>query len=77
MSAVLVREMVRRNDTAVKIDSGVYADAKVVAAFRGITIAEYLSELLRSSVAKDLEQEMAKRQKPAVPPARKPKLGDA
>ncbi len=64
MSAVMVHEMVRRNDTAAKIDSGVVADAKIVAAFRGITLAEYLSEILRPTVSRDLETEMAKRQRP-------------
>jgi hypothetical protein len=75
MSAVLEREMVRRNDTAAKIDSGVVADAKIVAAFRGITLAEYLSQILRPAVSRDLESEMAKRQRPANL-GRRPKPGE-
>ena len=62
--AVLEREMVRRNDTAAKIDAEVVADAKIVAAFRGVSLAEYLSEILRPAVTRDLEAEMAKRQRP-------------
>jgi hypothetical protein len=73
MSAVMEREMVRRNDTAAKIDSGIVADAKIVAAFRGISLAEYLSEILRPSVSKDLENEMTKRQRPTGGPPRRPK----
>lgn len=66
MSAVMEREMVRRNDTAAKIDAGVIKDAKIVAAFRGQSLAEYLSEILRPAVTRDLENEMAKRQRPGA-----------
>lgn len=76
MPAVMEREMVRRNDTAAKIDSGVVADAKIVAAFRGITLAEYLSQILRPAVTRDLESEMAKRQRPGAP-GRKAKPGES
>lgn len=72
MSAVMERSMVRRNDQSAKIDAEVLADAKVVAAFRGVSVAEYLSDILRPAVSKDLDAEMAKRQRPA----RKPKPGD-
>lgn len=75
MPAVMERELVRRNDTAAKIDTEVVADAKIVAAFRGISLAEYLSEILRPAVSRDLESEMTKRQRPGGP-ARKPKPGD-
>jgi hypothetical protein len=45
-----------RSDIAVKIDELVYRRAKAVSGFRGITLAEYLSELLDGPVARDFEQ---------------------
>lgn len=53
-------EMARRSDTAVKIDAEVVRQAKVVAAFRGISLAEYLSETLRPTVARDYLAESRK-----------------
>jgi hypothetical protein len=63
MPSVLEKDMVRRNDTAAKVDAQVVADAKVIAAFRGIPLAEYLTDVLRPIVKRDLEAEMAKRQR--------------
>jgi hypothetical protein len=63
--------MVRRNDLAVKIDAEVISEAKMVAASKGISLAEYLSEVLRPIVHRDLEAETARRLKP-----RKPKGGE-
>jgi hypothetical protein len=40
--------------TAVKIDRGVASMAKWVASSRGITLAEYLTELLRGPVGRDM-----------------------
>lgn len=51
----------------VKIASEVVRDARIVAAYRETTLAEYLSELVRPLVARDLEQEQAKRSKPPRP----------
>lgn len=73
MPAVMEREMVRRNDMAAKIDAEIVKDAKIVAAFRGIALAEYLSEALRAIVKRDLENEMARHQRGAP---RKPKASD-
>ncbi len=70
MPALLDQPMVRRNDMAVKIDAEVIAEAKMVAASRGVSLAEYLSEILRPIVHRNLEEETAKRLKP-----RKPKGG--
>jgi len=75
MSAVLVRPMVRRNDTAVKIDTEVVAEAKMVAASRGLSLAEYLSEILRPIVHRDLQEETTKRLGEPHK-ARRPKLGE-
>ncbi|MEJ7636466.1 MAG: hypothetical protein WKF75_00375 [Singulisphaera sp.] len=51
----------KRNDSPAKIATEVIDDAKVVATLRKITLAEYLSELLRPLVARDLDMELAKR----------------
>ncbi len=46
-----------RNDVAVKLDAKVATEAKMVAAARGITLAEYISEILRPIVHRDLQAE--------------------
>lgn len=58
MSAMSTVTMPRpkRDDTSVKISSAVYRKAKMVAAYRGITLAEYLSSLLESPVDQDYQQ---------------------
>jgi hypothetical protein len=54
----------KRNDITVRVDADVIRDAKVVAAFRDITLAEYLSEVLRPIVDADLDRHMEKKRKP-------------
>jgi len=55
------------------MDAEVIAEAKMVAASRNVTLAEYLTELVRDLVHQDLEDEMTRR----VPRSkRKPKGGD-
>lgn len=49
-----------RNDLQVKIDADVVRKAKQVALLRDVTLAEYLSELLRPLVDRDLVQEQAR-----------------
>ena len=44
----------RRNDDVTKIDKEVLRLARIVAAYRDITIAEYISERLRPLVQQDL-----------------------
>jgi hypothetical protein len=46
----------KRNDTAVKIETAIYRQARQVAAHRDVPIAEYLSELLRGPVAEDFRR---------------------
>lgn len=58
----------------VKVDAEVVRVARIVASYREATLAEYLSELIRPLVARDLEQEQAKEQAKASKPAR-PKRG--
>jgi hypothetical protein len=43
----------KRDDKAVKIDRGVALKAKMIADTRKITVAEYLSDLLRPLVDRD------------------------
>jgi hypothetical protein len=62
MTGLLVeRPMTKRNDVSVKMDAEVVSEAKMVAASRNISLAEYLSELVRSLVHSDLEHEYARR----------------
>jgi hypothetical protein len=49
-----------RLDVAVKLDAKVAKEAKMVAAARGVTLAEYISEILRPIVRGHLEQETSK-----------------
>lgn len=46
-----------RNDVPIKVDAEVYRFAKAVAALRSITLAEYVSEILRPIVSKDFDAE--------------------
>jgi hypothetical protein len=48
----------RRDDMTVKIDRGIGSRAKMVAAARKITLAEYLSEITRATVDRDFAKEM-------------------
>lgn len=46
----------KRNDRPAKIDAEVLRMAAIVAAYRDSSVAEYLSELLRPLVARDLRE---------------------
>lgn len=48
-------ETPKRNDVPAKVDAEVIRIAKTVAAFRGLTLAEYLSERLRPLVNEDFD----------------------
>jgi hypothetical protein len=50
----------RRFGTLVRLGEDVVADAKKVAALREMSMAEYLTELLRPIVKRDLEAEKRK-----------------
>jgi hypothetical protein len=59
--------MARRTDATAKIDVEVLRKARVVASFKGLTLAEYLSETLEPIVDRQLKEEMdaeAKRTRP-------------
>lgn len=51
---------VPRDDTTVKLERPLADDARIVAAFRKIPLAVYLSDALRPIVAKDKAAELAK-----------------
>lgn len=69
MSPLLVeRPMARRNDVAVKIDAEVVRKARIVAAYKGLALAEYVSELMRPLVERDLEHEQEKERKSKANP---------
>jgi hypothetical protein len=47
-----------RQDVSIKFDKSLAAMARLVASAKGISIAEYLSELARPLIEKDLAKEM-------------------
>jgi len=46
----------KRNDIAVKIDADVYRGMKTVAAWKGFSVAKYLSETMRPIVERELRR---------------------
>ncbi len=65
MVAVAGEPMTKRNDVPVKVDAEVIRIAKIAAAYKDMSLAEYISERLRPLVAEDVEREHAKQ--PHVP----------
>jgi hypothetical protein len=65
----------KRNDRPAKIDAEVLRVAASVAALRGITVAEYLSERLRPLVFEDHAEEVRKMGAQAAQPAAEPRAG--
>jgi hypothetical protein len=53
-------DVTRRNDVGVKIDAEVASMCKIVAEYKKISASEYMSEVLRPVVEKDLEQHSKK-----------------
>jgi hypothetical protein len=50
-------EEMQRNDVSVKLDAQVAREAKLVATYKGISVAQYISDVLGPIVRKDLEAE--------------------
>lgn len=46
----------KRDDTAVKVETKIYRRAKQIAAWRDISLAQYLSELLDKPVSRDYKE---------------------
>jgi hypothetical protein len=61
MQALADRPMTKRNDVPVKIDAEVVRVAKIAAAYKDMSLAEYISERLRPLVAEDVDREHEKR----------------
>jgi hypothetical protein len=53
MPALAEHTMVRRDDATAKLDADLVRKAKIVAAYRDVSLAEYLSEALRPIVESD------------------------
>jgi hypothetical protein len=66
-----------RNDVSVKLDAQVAKEARLVATNRGVTMAEYISEILRPIVRVHLEAEVGGlfRPGPKPEPPTRPKKG--
>jgi hypothetical protein len=65
--------MAKRNDVSVKVDAEVVILAKMVAAGRDQSLAEYLSETLAPIVRQHLDEEYARRQTSKPPAPKKPR----
>lgn len=70
----LLDQMVKRNDQSVKMDVQVIEDCRIAAAFKGISLAEYLSETMRVVARRDIDEGYARRAAEGKNPP-KPKKG--
>lgn len=61
----------KRNDIPVKMDAEVIRVARIVAAYRDIPLAEYISERLRPLAVADLAQHQQEGDSPPAPRRRK------
>lgn len=61
----------KRDDIPVKMDAGVVHICKIVAAYRNISLAEYLSETMKPVAEKSLAEYSAKGPPPPIKPGRK------
>jgi hypothetical protein len=63
----------KRNDVPAKIDAEVLAVCRIAAAYKGLSLAEYLSESMRVTATRDVEESHAGFAKPKA--SGKPKGG--
>ncbi len=64
--------MTKRNDVSVKIDAEVYRKVRTVAAWRGVSVAEYLSEIVDPVATRDvakMSKEAGDKKRPPPPAA--------
>lgn len=54
-------EGVKRDDTTMKVDRVVAEDARIAASYKGISLSEYVSEVLRPIVQRDIDEGHRKR----------------
>ncbi len=52
------------NDVSVKMDENVVEDCRIASAFKGMSLAEYLSETMRVAAKRDIDDGYAKRAEP-------------
>jgi hypothetical protein len=67
--------MTKRNDVSVKMDAKVVEDCRIAAAFRGVSLAEYISETMREAAQRDIDEGYRQRDQPAGRPRKGPKGG--
>lgn len=72
MAGVMEKVMVRRNDVSVKMDTEVVEQCRIAAAFKGMSLSEYMSEAMREASARDIDEGYARRAAGLVKPT-KPK----
>ena len=77
MQALADRPMTKRNDVPIKIDAEVVHVARIAAAYKDMSLAEYISERLRPLVAEDVDREHSKRPHQAAKTKAKKSDGEA
>jgi hypothetical protein len=70
---LLEPDLVKRNDVSTKIDADVLEDCRIAAAFRGVSLAEYLSETMRAAARRDIDEAYARRSAGKGKPDHRPK----
>lgn len=68
MPAVADQTMAKRRDVTTKMDPQVLADCRIAASFKGMTLAEYLSESMRVVSARDIDDGIRKREEAKTKP---------
>jgi hypothetical protein len=68
MSTATAERPMAKQTESVRIDVAVLADARIAAAFTGKQVGEYISDILRPIVQRDIDAGYSKRNRPAKPP---------
>jgi hypothetical protein len=68
MTIAAERQMVRRNDVSVKMDASVVDECRIAAAFKSMSLAEYISETMREAARRDIDEGYARRTGENPPP---------
>jgi hypothetical protein len=67
------RAMAKRNDVSVKMDARVAEECRIASAFKGMSLAEYLSETMRAAAKRDIDEAVARRNESSLPATYKAK----
>jgi hypothetical protein len=73
MAPTTERDVARRTDLAVKIDASLARKAKIVASYKDMSLAQYLSEALRPIVENDLREQARRTLNPDDKDPKRPK----